>query len=117
MNAWRLPRELGFALTVVGLAGLPVALGVAILKDRLYDIDLIISQTLVYGILTAVFAGVFEVCVVTLQHALLVLTGVEDSQLAYFATAMAMASLFEPLKRRVEAPVERLFFRWDGGDG
>ena len=117
VDAWWLPRGLGLALTVAGLAGLPVALAVAVLKYRLHDIDLIISGTLVYGTLTAVLAGVFEVGVVALQEVLLALTGVEDSRLAYFATAMAMAALFEPLKRRIDALVERLFFRQGDDDG
>ena len=59
-------------------------------------------------------AGVFEVTVVALQHVLLVLTHVEDSRAAYFATAMLMAALFEPLRRRIDRFVERRFFRRDG---
>jgi hypothetical protein len=96
---------------VIGLVGLPVALGVAILRYRLHDIDLIINLTLVYGLLTAVLAGIFELTVVALQHALLVLAHEEDSQLAYFATALLMAALFEPLRRRIDAFVELRFFR------
>jgi hypothetical protein len=106
--------EVGFVATMIGLAGLPVALGIAILRYRLHDIDLIINRTLVYGILTAVLAGVFEVTVVALQHVMLVLTHVEDSQFAYFATAMVMAAIFEPLRRRIDAFVERRFCRRDG---
>ena len=83
----------------------------AILRYRIHDIDLEINVTLVYGIFTAVLAGIFEIMVVTLQHVLLVLTHVEDSELAYFATAMLMAATFEPLKRRIDALVERRFFR------
>src|SRR5918995_569045 len=52
LGAWWLPQQVGFAATVVGLAGLPVALGVAVLRYRLHDIDLIVGTTLVYGILT-----------------------------------------------------------------
>jgi hypothetical protein len=111
LNVGWLHWEVGFVATMVGLAGLPVALGIAILRYRLHGIDLIINLTLVYGLLTAVLAGIFEIMVVTLQHALLVLTHVEDSQLAYFATAMVMAASFEPLKRRIDAFVERHFFR------
>ena len=111
VGVWWLRWEVGFVATMVGLAGLPVALGVAILRYRLHDIDLIINVTLVYGILTAVLAGIFEVMVVTLQHTLLAITHVEDSQLAYFATAMVMAASFEPLKRRIDAFVERRWFR------
>ena len=56
-------------------------------------------------------AGTFEVMVVALQHVLLVFTHKEDSQLAYFITALVMAALFEPLRRRIDAFVERRFFR------
>lgn len=96
---------------------IPVALAVAMLRHHLFDVEILVSLTLVYGILTAVLAGVFEIMVVTLQHVLLAFTGVEDSRLAYFLTAMAMAALFEPLKRRTDALVERLFFRRDEGEG
>jgi len=92
---------------------IPVALIVAMLRHHLFDVELLISITLVYGILTAVLAGVFEITVVALQHVLLLYTHVEDSQLAYFVTAMVMAALFEPLKRHIDAVVDRLFFRRD----
>ena len=111
MGARWLHWEVGFVATMIGLAGLPVALGVAVLRYRLHDIDLIINMTLVYGLLTAVLAGIFEITLVAMQHLVLVLTHVEDSQLAYFATALVMAALFEPLKRRIDAFVGRRFFR------
>jgi zinc transporter ZupT len=113
VDAWWLRWEIGFVVTVAGLAGLPVALGIAILRYRLHDIDLIVNRALVYGILTAILAGVFEITLVTVQHVLLVFTHVEDSSLAYFATAMVMASLFEPLKRRIDAIVEGFFLQDD----
>jgi hypothetical protein len=111
LNVWWLHWEVGFVATMIGLAGLPVALSVAILRYRLYDIDQIINLTLVYGLLTALLAGVFEVNVVVLQHVLLILTHVEDSEIAYFVTAMAMAALFEPLRRRIDAFVVHRYFR------
>jgi hypothetical protein len=111
VDVWWLHWEVGFVATMVGLAGLPVALGIAILKYRLHDIDLIVNLTVVYGLLTAVLAGIFEVTVVALQHLLLALTHVEHSQVAYFASALVMAALFEPLRRRIDAFVERRFFR------
>ena len=111
LDVWWLHWEVGFVGTVIGLAALPVALGIAIIKYRLHDIDLIINLTLVYGLLTAVLAGIFEVTVVSLQHVLLVFAHQEESQLAYFATALVMAALFEPLKRRIDAFVEGRFFR------
>jgi hypothetical protein len=92
---------------------IPVGLAVAMLRHHLFDVELIISITLVYGILTATLAGLFEITLVSVQHVLLVFTHVEDSRLAYFATAMVMASLFEPLKRRIDALVDRIFFRQD----
>jgi hypothetical protein len=116
-GAWWLRWEVGYAATLLGLAGLPVALGVAVLRYRLHDIDIIINLTLVYGILTAVLAGVFEIGVVSLQHVLLVLTHEEDSGVAYFVTVLVMAALFEPLRRRIDAFVERRFFRRDEEDG
>jgi hypothetical protein len=111
LGSWWLHWGVGFVATMVGLAGLPVALGIAVLRYRLHDVNLVLNLTLVYGILTAVLAGVFEVTVVAFQHALLVLTHVEDSRAAYFATAMLMAAMFEPLRRRIDALVERRFFR------
>jgi hypothetical protein len=94
---------------------IPVGLTVAMLRHHLFDVEVIISITLVYGILTATLAGLFEITLVTVQHVLLVFTHVEDSRLAYFATAMVMASLFEPLKRRIDTLVDRIFFRRDEG--
>jgi hypothetical protein len=96
---------------------IPIALAIAMLKHHLFEVEFLISITLVYGILTAVLAGVFETMVVTLQHVLLRYTHVEDSQLAYFLTAMVMAALFDPLKRRIDAIVDSIFFRRDQGAG
>jgi hypothetical protein len=90
---------------------IPVGLAVAMLRHHLFDVELIISITLVYGILTATLAGLFEITLVSVQHVLLVFTHVEDSRLAYFATAMVMATLFEPLKRRIDALVDSVFSR------
>jgi len=112
LNVWWVHGEqVGFAAMMIGVVGLPVALGVAVLRYRLHDIDLIISLTLFYGLLTAVLAGLFELNVVALQHLALVLTHKENSQIAYFATALVMAALFEPLRRRIDAYVERRFLR------
>jgi len=106
LNTWWLHWEVGFVVFMIGLLGLPVSLAVAILRYRLHDIDLIINLTLVFGLLTAVLAGIFELNVVALQHLILVLTHKEDSQIAYFATALVMAVLFEPLRRRIDAFVD-----------
>ena len=116
LDSWWLHWEVGFVAMMIGVVGMPVALCVAVLRYRLHDIDLIISLTLFYGLLTAMLAGLFELNVVALQHLALVLTHEEDSQIAYFATALVMAALFEPLRRRIDAYVERRFFRRNNED-
>jgi hypothetical protein len=97
-------------LTVLGLAGNSIGMGVAILRYRLYDIDLIINRTLVYGSLTAVLALVYVGSVVLPQGAFRTLTG-QESQLAVVASTLAIAGLFIPLRRSVQSFVDRRFYR------
>jgi predicted component of type VI protein secretion system len=98
--------------TVVALsyAGVPIAVGLAVLRYRLYDIDLLINRTLVYGPLTAMLVLVYVGIVASLQYALRVLTG-QESTLAVVASTLAIAALFNPLRRRVQASVDRRFYR------
>jgi hypothetical protein len=100
----------GFVLTVVGLAGNPIGMGVAILRYRLYQIDHIINRTLVYGSLTAVLALVYVGSVVVLQGVLRILTG-QESQLAVVVSTLAIAGLFIPLRRGMQSFVDRRFYR------
>jgi hypothetical protein len=94
------------------LIALPAAIGIAVLRYRLYDIDLLINRTLVYGPLTAMLVLVYLGGVVSLQYAFRVLTGqTEQSQLAIVASTLAIAALFNPLRRRVQAFVDRRFYR------
>ncbi|MGH3146081.1 MAG: hypothetical protein ACRDTR_09805, partial [Rubrobacter sp.] len=92
------------------IAAVPVAAGIAILRYRLYDIDVIINRTLVYGTLTLMLVGIYLGAVVALQYALRVLIG-QETQLAIVASTLAIAALFNPLRRSVQAFVDRRFYR------
>jgi hypothetical protein len=97
-------------LDALVIAGVPVAAGIAILRYRLYDIDRIINRTLVYGALTAVLAALYLGGVVVLQYAFRVLAGGE-TQLAVVASTLAIAALFNPLRRRIQSFIDRRFYR------
>jgi hypothetical protein len=98
------------ALVVVGVVGLPVAVGMAILRYHLYNIDFIINRTLVYGSLTAVLASLYFGGIVVLQLLFRALTG-EGSQLVVVASTLAIAALFNPLRRRIQGFIDRSFYR------
>jgi hypothetical protein len=88
----------------------PISIGFAVLKYRLYEIDLLINRALVYGSLTAMLAGVYLCAVVVLQYLFRAVTG-QESQLAVVASTLAIAALFNPLRRRIQALVDRRFYR------
>jgi hypothetical protein len=89
---------------------IPLSIGVAVLRSRLFDIDVLINRTLVYGALTAALVLVYVTGVVVLQYLFRTLTGGE-SQLAIVASTLAIAVLFQPLRRRVQAFIDRRFYR------
>jgi hypothetical protein len=101
---------LGYTAALLLLVLLMLSIVVAVLRYRLYDIDLIINRTLVYGTLTALLVAVYVGSVVSLQAALRALTG-QESQLAIVASTLLIAALFNPLRRRTQAFVDRRFYR------
>jgi hypothetical protein len=105
-----LPEIVSNVLFGVVLIALPTAIGIAVLRYRLYDIDLVINRTLVYGPLTAMLALLYLGGVVSMQYAFRTLTG-QESQVAIVASTLAIAALFNPLRRRVQAFVDRRFYR------
>jgi hypothetical protein len=102
----------GFVLDVVFVPAIPVSVGIAILRYRLYDIDVIINRTLVYGSLTATLALVYFGGVVTTQTLFRALTGEEQlPQLAVVVSTLTIAALFNPLRHRIQAFIDRRFYR------
>ena len=100
------------AIIAIALLGLPILTGVAIVKHRLYDVDLVINRTLVYGTLTVMLAVVYFGGVATTQAIFRTITGQERlPQLAVVASTLAIAALFDPLRRRVQRFIDRRFYR------
>jgi hypothetical protein len=97
-------------LILLAYAGVPIAVGIAVLKHRLYDIEIIVNRTLVYGALTASLALMYLGSVASLQTLFRALTG-GGSQLAVVASTLAIAALFNPLRRRIQAFIDRSFYR------
>ena len=100
----------GHALVLIGLAGMPISMGIAILRYRLYEIDIIINRTLVYGSLTATLVVIYFGLIVLLQRLFVLLTG-EQSTLAVVASTLLIAALFTPLRRRIQSFIDRRFYR------
>jgi hypothetical protein len=100
----------GYLLVAVGGLGGPIAIGIAILRYRLYEIDTLIDRTLVYGSLTAALVALYFGGIVVLQRIFVLLTG-EQSTLAVVASTLLIAALFNPLRRRIQSFIDRRFYR------
>src|SRR5215211_2563 len=106
---WSLVGSTGWwlALTIV-----PLSLTLSILRYRLYDIDVVINRTLVYGSLTVMLGLVYFGSVASLQYALRALTGHEEQpQLIIVVSTLVIAALFNPLRRRIQSFIDRRFYR------
>jgi hypothetical protein len=100
--------------SLIGLvfAGMPVAVGIAVLRYRPYDIDVIINRTLVYGTLTATLVAVYVGGVAATQAIFRTLTGQQEQpQLAIVVSTLVTAALFNPLRRRIQGFIDRRFYR------
>ena len=110
VSIWSVPGSI--MIIALALLGLPIFTGVAIVKHRLYDIDLVINRTLVYGALTMMLALVYFGGVAATQALFRALTGQERlPQLAVVVSTLAIAALFDPLRRRVQRFIDRRFYR------
>jgi len=103
-------KWISFVPFIVGVMSIPIAMGVAILRYRLYEIDTLINRTLVYGSLTATLIALYFGGIVVMQRLFVLLTG-EQSTLAVVASTLLIAALFTPLRRRIQSLIDRSFYR------
>jgi hypothetical protein len=100
----------GYAVMTIGMLGFPISMGIAILRYRLYEIGFIINRTLVYASLTGLLALLYFGSVALLQSLFSLLTG-QSNTLAIVASTLAIAALFNPLRRRSQGFIDRRFYR------
>jgi hypothetical protein len=99
-----------YAVVLISLVGIPISMGIAITRYRLYEIDLLVNRTLVYGSLTAMLVALYFVGIVVLQRVFVLLTG-QHSTLAVVASTLLIAALFTPLRRSIQGFIDRRFYR------
>lgn len=103
---------LGLAVYPVVLLSIPLSVGIAILRSRLYDIDVLINRTLVYGTLTALLALIYFGLVIGLESLVRLVTRQgAQSPVVIVASTLIIAALFQPLRRRLQIIIDRRFYR------
>ena len=105
-----LPGVFDALLEAAAFAGVPLAVGVAVLRYRLWDIDVIIRKTVLYGVLSTLLGVVFFVLIIVLQAVFTQVTG-RDSAAAVILSTLAIAALFTPLRRAVQNGIDHRFYR------
>jgi hypothetical protein len=100
-------RSTGFSLSFLLV---PFSISVAVLRSHLFDIDVLINRTLVYGSLTAMLIELYLSGILVLQRLFIALTG-EESALAVVASTLVIAALFNPLRRHTQSFIDRRFYR------
>jgi hypothetical protein len=103
---------LGIAITLGCMLLIPLSVAFAVLRYRLYDIDVVVNRTLVYGILTAMLVAAYLGCVTVAQTALQAVTGrAEQSQLLVVGSTLTIAAIFQPLRSRIQFFIDSRFYR------
>jgi hypothetical protein len=96
---------------------IPLSIGIAILRYHLWNIDIIINRTIVYGSLSGVLTALFSITDTLLQSLFFFITGVEQSRIATFASVIVIAVAFQPFRNRIQGGVNRLTDWLAGGEG
>jgi cytochrome b subunit of formate dehydrogenase len=105
-------KWVGYVVMQISIIGMPISMGIAILRYRLYNIDLLINRTLVYGSLTAMLVAVYLGGVATTQTIFRTLIGQEQlPPLAIVVSTLVIAALFNPLRRHIQSFIDRRFYR------
>ncbi|MGE5222724.1 MAG: hypothetical protein ACM3PY_09810 [Omnitrophica WOR_2 bacterium] len=106
-----IPYQIGNSLVGILWCAVPTSIAIAIFHERLFDIDVIIRRTIIYGVLTIAIGAIYFGSVVLLQEIFQAFTGQHQPPLAIVLSTLAIAALFNPLRQRIQADIDRRFYR------